>query len=391
MIATQPIAHARTANEDTVTIVGAGPAGLACAIVLARAGRRVVVHEWHSTVGARFHGDFQGLENWSDETDALDDLAMHGIQPTFDHHPALAATAFDAWGERYEIKSARALYYLVRRGSGNGTLDRELLRQAEEVGVEVRFGERIGTLAAPGVLAIGPRVADVIASGYVFETTMADGNWVCFDNSLAPDGYSYLLLHDGHGTVASCMFRGFKRQAEYVERTVAMFRDRVGLDMLNPRPFGGYGNFRLPRTAIQGGHLVIGEQAGFQDALAGFGMRYAFRSGILAARSLVEGVDYRQLWRKELLPQLRASVANRFLSHTVGNRGWRWMLAHRLSGNDARAQIRRIYQPSLLTYFLFPLARWRYRAHLRDNSCDHIDCTCTWCQHGMPGAAGECA
>ena len=61
--------------------------------------------------------------------------------------------------------------------------------------------------------------------------------------------------------------------------------------MRNPRPFGGYGNVRLPRTAMQGGHPVIGEHAGFQDALAGFGIRYAIRSGVLAARSILAGGD----------------------------------------------------------------------------------------------------
>ncbi|MEE9251548.1 MAG: hypothetical protein V3U93_10590, partial [Alphaproteobacteria bacterium] len=222
--------------------------------------------------------------------------------------------------------------------------------------------------------------ADAIAVGYVFETSMSDGNWICFDDSLAPNGYSYLLVHEGRGTLASCMFRGFKRQVEYVERTVAMFRDRVGLEMRKPRPFGGFANFRLPRTGMQGGHLVIGEQAGFQDALAGFGLRYAFRSGILAARSLVEGVDYTRLWHKELLPQLRASVSNRLLFNTVGDRGWRWMLDHRLSGGDTRFQLRRLYQPSVLTRLLFPLARWRYRSVLCDRRCEHVNCSCVRCR-----------
>jgi hypothetical protein len=84
------------------------------------------------------------------------------------------------------------------------------------------------------------------------------------------------------------MFTGFEAHAEYIEQTVSFFREKMGLQMHNPPPFGGFGNFRLPRTVTQGGHLVVGEQAGFQDALAGFGMR----SGLLAARSLIEGVDY---------------------------------------------------------------------------------------------------
>lgn len=383
MIVSSTEAHAALPRDAAVTIVGAGPAGLACAIVLARAGRRVTVREWHRTVGARFHGDFQGLENWSEEDDILDELARHGIGVNFDCHPVSEAVAFDTWGASHRVRSDKPLCYLIHRGREDGSLDRGLLCQALEAGAEVRFEDRVEHISGLAVLSAGPRVADVIAVGYVFETDLPDGNWVCFDNSLAPLGYSYLLVHDGRGTVASCMFTDFKREAEYVARTVAVFRDRVGLEMRNPSRFGGFGNFRLPRTAMQGGHLVIGEQAGFQDALLGFGLRYAIRSGILAARSLTEGADYTRLWRKELLPQLRVSVANRFLFNTVGERGWRWMLAHRLRGVDTRGRLRRLYQPSFMTRLLFPLASWRYRAPLRDPSCDHQNCSCVWCRHGL--------
>lgn len=366
--------------DGPVTVVGAGPAGLVCAIVLARAGRPVVVREWHDTVGRRFHGDFQGLENWSDERDVLDELRAAGIAATFDCHPIHESTAFDAWGEAYPVRGERPLYYLVRRGSDDGSLDRALLDQALAAGAEVRFADRVDQIGEPGILAIGPRTADAIAAGYVFETDGPDGSWAVFDNKLAPLGYAYLLIHDGHGTVASCMFTDFKRQNEHVERTVAFFAEKTGLEMRDPRRFGGFANFRLPRTAVQGGHLVIGEQAGFQDALAGFGMRYALRSGVLAARSLIEGQDYTRLWRRELLPLLRTGTANRFFFNTVGERGWRWALRG-LSRSDTEAKLRRLYQPSALTRLIYPFAHWRFRAPLRDPSCNHFECGCVWCQH----------
>lgn len=370
--------------ESPVTVVGAGPAGLACAIVLARAGRRVIVREWHKTVGSRFHGDFQGLENWSERGDILDELWLAGIAPDFDHHPVRAGTAFDAWGTSYAVQSDQPLYYLVHRGGRGGSLDLGLLRQAIAAGAEVRFGDRGESAEGPTVLAIGPRTADAIAAGYVFKTDRPDGNWIVFDNALAPLGYSYLLVHAGRGTMASCMFTGFKRQAEYVERTTRFFRERAGLEMRNPRPFGGFANFRLPRSAVQGGHLVVGEQAGFQDALAGFGLRYALRSGILAARSLIDGDDYPALWRRELLPSLRAGIANRFIFNAVGDHGWRWIL-RRLSRSDTRDGLRRLYRPSALTRLVYPLAARRYRVPLRDPSCDHAGCGCVWCTHGLQG------
>jgi len=367
-------------NKSVVSIVGAGPAGLACAIVLARADYPVIVHEQRPYVGGRFHDDFQGLESWSADGDVLAELARNGIEPTFERHAVCSGVAFDAWGGRYQIEAQAPLYYLVRRGAGQGTLDHSLLTQARALGVDVRFADRIKHVEGLAVFGGGPRVADAIAAGYVFDTDTPDGDWICFDNQLAPLGYAYLLIHGGRGTVASCMFTGFKREAEYVARTVAMFRDRTGLKMHNERRFGGYANFRLPRTAVQGGHLVIGEQAGFQDALAGFGMRYALRSGVLAARSIIEEIDYATLWRRELLPLLKTGVANRFIFSTLGDHGSRFVLAHWLKGADARHRLKRLYGESCWTRLLFPIARWRYRAPLRDQSCDHQQCSCVWCR-----------
>ena len=374
-------------GKPPLSIVGAGPAGLACAIVLARAGIGVVVHEQRDRVGGRFHGDFQGLENWSRKGDVLEELASSGIGSSFDHTAVSHVIAFDAWGSRYAIASSKPLYYLVRRGWQPGTLDRSLLAQAQSLGVEVRFHDRMTRVEGRTVLAGGPRVADAIAVGYVFDTDMDDGDWVAFDKELAPLGYAYLLVHGGHGTVASCMFTDFKSEAKYVARTVAAFKERIGLRMRNERRFGGYANFRLPRTATQGGHLVAGEQAGFQDALAGFGMRYALRSGVLAAQSIIKGVEYTALWRRELLPLLKVGIANRFSFNSLGDRGARWVLAHWLASQDACVALRRLCGGSSWTRALFPVAHWRYRAPLRDKSCDHMACSCVWCRCAAEDAA----
>ncbi len=349
--APEQIMTARRQEEKAVTVVGAGPAGLACAIALARSGRRVVVREWHASVGHRFHDDFQGLENWSSDQDVLDEMQAAGIAPTFDHVAVSRGMLFDSSGRAYQAWSARPLYCLVHRGAASGTLDHALLDQAIALGVVVRFADRVETIEGPAVLAGGPRIADAIAVGYVFDTNMPDGDWLVLDNRLARLGYAYLLVHGGRGTVATCMFTGFKKQEDHLKETVAFFAERAGLVMRNPRSFGGFANFRLPRTANQGGHLVIGEQAGFQDALAGFGMRYALRSGLLAAR-ILEGADYTALWRRELLPFLRAATVNRFLFNVLGEPGRRLAL-RRLGRGDAGMILRRFYGPSLVSRIVF--------------------------------------
>ena len=368
-------------QKTDITIVGAGPAGLACAIVLAQAGRDVTVREWHADVGHRFHEDFQGLENWSRAGDALDELRSAGIATDFEHHAFDSGTVFDPAGRRYPVRGVRPLFYLVRRGRTDGTLDRALLDQARAAGVEVRFGDRVRNFDTAGVLATGPRQAGVIAVGYVFDTDMADGAYLALGNRLAPGGYAYLLIQGGRGTMASCIFTGFRDQARHLAATGEFFARHVGLQMHNPRPFGGFGNIRLPTSAVQGGHPVIGEHAGFQDALAGFGMRYAIRSGVLAAQSIVEGRDYADLWQRELGPWLKAGIVNRFVLNLTGEAGMK-LAVKRLTRRDAGRVLERAYRLSLPKRLLLPAARHWYHAARTDPSCNHVDCDCVWCTHG---------
>ena len=367
------------ARSEAIRIAGAGPAGLAAAITLARAGREVIVHEARREVGYRFGRDLQGLENWTAAQDVIAELEALGLSTAFDKVACSSGTVYDRWGRGHIVQSKAPIFYIVERGPGAGSLDGALLAQARALGVTLRFNSRLERLEGRAVLAAGPRAADAIAVGYHFDTTMPDGFWAICDDSLAPQGYAYLLVMRGKGTVKSCMFSGFKSERLYVERTVEAFRRQVGLEMRDPQPHGGVGNFRVPASAYAGDHPVAGEEAGFQDALWGFGMRFAIRSGVLAARALIESKDYDALWQRELRPWLRTSIVNRAIYSMLGNPGYAWFV-RRAAAMDAREFLRRVYSPSWLKRALEPWARMRYRSRRRDVSCDHVACSCVWCR-----------
>ncbi len=344
-----------------ITIVGAGPAGLTAAITLAWGGYRVVVHEQHPDVGGRFHGDLQGLENWSAEEDVLDSLRAMRVEPDFYCRPITVARAYTPQ-RSVQFGSRTPLFYLVRRGEDADSLDESLKRQAQARGVEVRFNSRLAPEQAD-IIATGPREAHIVAAGMLFETTLADTAMVMLDNALAPHGYAYLLTADGRATLATTMFARFQDAKRCLERSVTRVRALLGLEIRNPRRFTGYGTLWRPRSAIRSDRLYVGEAAGFQDNLFGFGIRFAMTSGYLAARSLLEGLDYDALWRAQFGSRLRTSLVNRLAYELLGRRGHDYIVRKTAESADPRELWKTYYTMSRCRPVLYPLAA--LLSHLR--------------------------
>lgn len=114
----------RLHEKNEIYIAGAGPAGITAAINLKAAGYNVVVYEMRKTVGARLHGDYQGIENWSSSVNAMDQLSQMGIDTsTFDHHGIKYLLTTNGLGESRESSYSddSPLAYLVRRGVAKDT------------------------------------------------------------------------------------------------------------------------------------------------------------------------------------------------------------------------------------------------------------------------------
>ena len=69
--------------KETIDVIGAGPAGLVAAMNLAKSGFAVTLHESGPSVGHRFHGDFQGIENWTTASDVTDFLKWINVEVNF--------------------------------------------------------------------------------------------------------------------------------------------------------------------------------------------------------------------------------------------------------------------------------------------------------------------
>lgn len=352
--------------EKPVRIAGAGPAGLSCAIALARAGRAVVVSEARPTVGARFIGDLQVLENFSEEEDVTEMLSRLAIQPDFLGRGLLEAELFDARLRRTAVRSERPFAYFLRRGHEGGTLDASLLAQARSAGAEVRFNERLEPREAD-VAATGPRVADGLAREMTFETDSPDRVQVLFDAGLAPGGYGYLFVVSGFATLGCAVIADMRNVDRYFELCAERFREVGDYSVRGKRSGYSYMSFAIPRSEQLGAARLAGEAGGFQDYLFGLGIRYALASGHLAARSILAGRPFDELWRRELGAKRRASLGVRLLYEALGDPGLSFF-ARRGGRGDFRRFLRRWSRPTLAKELLSLAARLRWR---RPHKCAH--------------------
>lgn len=353
-------------------IIGAGPAGLVAAIVLRDHGCPVTVFERSGDVGHRLSGDFQGLENWSSDIDITDTLKGMGVEINFLCEPFYNGVIYCRGMEPAMVGSEKPIFYLVKRGSMPGSFDVGLKEQALARGVEIRFDSGIDQLEGKAIVGTGPKGADIIAAGITFDTYMEDMAAVVLDNDIAPGGYAYLLVNKGYATMATVLCRNYGKHEEYFQKTLRFFNGKLAVDIRNRRKFGGVGNFFLRDTQVRNEKLYIGETAGFQDCLWGFGMRYSIVSGCLAAKSVVDGSDYDVMWKRELGPMLETSLVNRYLITKFGHIAYRY-LTRRLRDGNPRYFLKSHYNQSAIKQLLLPFARRSYTSRVKDDSCSHVN------------------
>lgn len=342
-----------------IDIAGAGISGLTAAIHLARSGFPVRVYERGEDVGSRFHGDFQGLENWSCDEDALAFLGRIGIPPPPFCRPFHRLEAVDDLGRRRTIQANnRTGIYLVKRGPVEDSVDWHLKELAMEAGVQIHFGRPVGDKEVH-IVAKGPRSPHSVAYGIRAEVDHEDRILVFLDDRIAPKSYAYLVIVDGKMTLVSTLMERFYLARACFSKALERAEETYGLKPKNVQPMSGYIDFFLRDSYVDSNRMVVGECAGLQDFLFGFGMRYAFLSGYLAARCIVEGSDYDRFIREEMLDSVRASLINRYLFEKLGNRGYRFLIRRWAKSDDVLGLMRGWYRWKWYKRLIFPLARRR--------------------------------
>jgi len=339
-----------------ITVLGAGPAGLTAAIYLARAGLPVRVYERRQEVGRQLAGDLEGLENWSASLDVLEDLGRMGIAVDFLCTPVQHFTVFN--GRRdWQFGGRRPLFYLVKRGSDPDSLDAGLKHQATQAGVEILYGQTVDEEEAD-IVATGakPRYRFAVDRGLAFRTDLPDTAIGLVNDRAAFKGYSYLLSAGGTGCICTCIFDRFAGLNSCFEATLDMFSRYRSFAMRDVKRVGGFGAFRLHPLYEKEERLYVGEAAGVQDLLWGFGMRTAIRSGWLAARSIVEGFSYTTAAGHAFGNYLRAGVVSRFFWETLRGFDYRLIMGGLAASRNQLSILRSFYCLGVPQRLLYPFA-----------------------------------
>lgn len=348
--------------------------GLAAAALLAGRGVAVEVHERKAGGGGRFAGGWQVLENGSCAEDALSEVKHLGIDSGFVTVPARNAIFLDGAGGVCEVQSTDPFAYFVRRGSGEGTLDDALWRQAREAGTV--FSPHAGAPAQVDVVATGPRQADGVAREVVFSSDLADTVAVLFDPRLTPSGYAYLFCLDGHATFGVAQVRGVAGLARARERAWQRFREVLGEFRVDRIHEGGqFMNFSIPaHLSGRDGRWYVGEAAGVQDYLFGLGNRLALRSAALAVDGLMGRWDQAAFSSRIRQPMI-TSVALRFAYELAGRRTFA-ALCRTAAAGDFRELLVGLQRPRPAVRALSRLVMTTWRARC---GCRHAP-VCSWCR-----------
>ena len=351
------------AEVGPIHIMGAGLSGLAAATTLAKAGIEVHVHDVREDSGKRFDGDFQALENWSMDADFFDQLRSWGYDPS--EFKATEFSVVDLIHPDDEISKTHTpgiAYRIVERGTSDHTIDQGFKRMAIAAGANLHYKSRVKEEDCQ-IIACGPKGTSAVAYGEIFNTKHPNHIAFQMNDKLAPGSYSYLIIIDGVGLICTCLWRKQKGSDRFLNETIAWYQDKYPeIDMQPIKRVGGKGDFTINKNYFQDGRYYVGESGGLQDFMWGFGMRMAVWSGHLAAEDILGNCNYEKEVRKQLMPYVKTSVANRFLMNRVGDRTFKFMckswMRNQAKKGDGLVWIGNLFRPkwykTMLYYIVSP-------------------------------------
>jgi len=290
--------------KERIRVAGAGLAGLFAALRIARSGRDVEVLDVKRHIAPSSGPHTEAVRDYVGGQ-ALEELRRHG----FDLDPFGTIETTIRKSARFENVLRGRAYFLYLRGREPGTVDQELYRMCVDEGVTFTFGAKFDPGGTADIVATGPPSGEynVLGAGFTFSSegsNLDQGTaYALLDNDVAPGGYLVVTPGREYHSIYSVAWRelGYERLLKMAEAGASRpwVKDLLGSSKRMGRIHGkAYFAADPFAGAERGGARYVGEAGGFQDAIAGFGFRYAVLTASLAADSILDGSSYTALLQK---------------------------------------------------------------------------------------------
>ena len=144
------------------------------------------------------------------------------------------------------------------------------------------------------------------------------------------------------------------------------FQANFNLKEKYPNKFSGYGSFFNQITKNED-QILIGEIAGFQDLLWGFGIQNAFKSGFIASKSILDGKEcnnYYKIAENNFNPKLNSNIVNRFIWEKFASNDYSIILNRIYNSKDPLKYLNSFHNFNFLQKLTYPFAlfymKYRY-------------------------------
>jgi geranylgeranyl reductase family protein len=333
-----------------VAIVGAGPAGLECARLLASLGYDTVVLEEHQAIGVPVHctGLF-GLEAFSEfeipqtcvlgTADGAEFIAADGSSVVVTADSVRAVVVDRARLDQSLAEASRRAGAELRPGSRVRAIDVESQHVAVTVDDQPVVRARVCVLACGAnyrfnrLLGLGVPRAFVQSAQLEWSFAGPERVEVHLGREVAPGGFAWVVPFARDGRAFNrvglmCETRASARLRTFAERLRERF-DRDGQDWREPRlkilPLGPVAKTYAARV------VAVGDAAGLVKPTTGGGIYYSLISARIAARALDAALrdgdvseprlrSYESEWRIRLGAEIRTGLAFRTLASRMNDR-----------------------------------------------------------------------